>query len=74
MKKNVGSADRYIRFIFGVAFLLNIIITNPPFIELLVLLIIGLILIKTSFTGSCPLYLILKVNTIPGTKKTETTE
>lgn len=63
MKKNVGDADSFIRFMVGLAFLLNIIILEPPFIQLLILLVLGLFILKSAFTRSCPLYIPLNVNT-----------
>lgn len=56
MKKNVGKTDSYMRFMFGVAFLINIIILEPAAIGTIVLLAIGVILIATALTQHCALY------------------
>ncbi len=62
MKVNVGSADKAIRIVIGLALL-----------SLLFLLdgkarwfgLIGLVPLLTAFTGFCPLYTLLGVNTCP---------
>ena len=56
MSKNMGAADRFIRFliaiIFAILFFADIISGTFG----IVLLVIGIVLILTSFTGVCPLY------------------
>ncbi len=62
MKVNVGSADKAIRIVIGLALL-----------SLLFLLdgrarwfgLIGLVPLLTAFTGFCPLYTLLGVSTCP---------
>ena len=56
MKKNVGHTDSYIRFMPGVAFLLNIIILEPAAIGTIVLLVIGVMFLATAFTHHCGIY------------------
>ncbi len=63
MNKNMGQADRYIRFILGVGVLLQIFIFDLGFVGILILLLVGLILIRTSFSGYCPLYVPFKIHT-----------
>jgi len=65
MVKNVGPTDRYIRFMVGISFLLNIIILKPGIVGSMLLLLIGGILLFTSFAGTCRLYTLLKINTCP---------
>ncbi len=62
MEKNVGPADRYIRFLVGVAFLVNIIILEPGFFGGVILLVLGGLMLFTSYTGSCALYSLLKIS------------
>ncbi len=63
MNINVGSADKYIRFLCGLAFLLNIIVLKPGVIGTIILLVLGLGMIYTSYSGFCWLYNLLKINT-----------
>ncbi len=72
MGKNVGKVDAYIRFLLGVAFLLNIFALETGIIGTIVLLVLGLAMIITSFTGYCGLYTLLKIDTY--TVKEETKE
>ncbi len=61
--KNMGMTDRYIRFLLGVGFLVNIPVTEPGFLGLVVLLVLGLLMIKSSVTGHCPAYVPFKICT-----------
>ncbi len=63
MKKNVGPADRYIRTLVGVSFLLNIFVVKPGAIGTIVLLAIGLAVLYSAYSGYCWAYDILKVST-----------
>ena len=63
MKKNVGKTDSYIRFMLGVAFLLNIIILEPAAIGTIVLLVLGVMFLATSFTHYCGFYSLLGIST-----------
>jgi hypothetical protein len=69
MEKNVGKADAFIRFQFGVAFLVNIILFEPGIVGLIILLTLGLMLIKSAVTGYCPAYKYLKISTVVDTTK-----
>ena len=63
MEKNVGKTDKAIRFILGLVFLyLGYAYSYWWYI-------IAAILLITSFTGSCALYSLLKINTIGKKKK-----
>ncbi|MCU0845509.1 MAG: DUF2892 domain-containing protein [Spirochaetes bacterium] len=63
MVQNVGPADRYIRFLVGISFLLNIIILEPGFFGGLILFILGAGLLVSVYTGNCWVYTLLKVDT-----------
>lgn len=64
MKKNIGSADKVIRLIIAlVALILYFSGVNTGIIGI-ILIVFAVILILTSFIGSCPLYLPLGLNTI----------
>lgn len=63
MKKNVGDADSYIRFLFGIAFMLNIIILEPGIIGSIILLTLCIISFYTSFYKFCLLYKPFKICT-----------
>ena len=58
MEKNVGSADKKIRFILGLVFLtLGYMYSNWWYV-------LGVIALFTSFSGFCILYKPFKINTI----------
>ncbi len=63
MIKNVGNADSFIRFLVGLSLLLNIIILQPGFWGLLVLLVLGLLMLRSAFTRYCPVYVPFKIFT-----------
>ena len=63
--KNVGSIDKVIRYIIGVA-LLSLLFLIPGNLKFLGL--IGLVLILTAAFSFCPLYAILGINTRPDKK------
>jgi hypothetical protein len=65
MEKNVGMADAFTRFQFGVAFLVNIVILEPGIAGTIILLALAFILIKSAVTGYCPAYTQLKISTVP---------
>jgi hypothetical protein len=69
MEKNVGMADAFIRFQFGMALLINSIILGLGIVGTLILLVIGLLLIKSAFTGYCPACKALKFSTVVDTTK-----
>ena len=63
MKKNMGKADKMLRFIAGIL-LISLVFIGPqtPWGW------IGLIPLLTSFVGWCPLYVPFKWSTIKGNK------
>lgn len=65
MKKNLGSIDRIIRILFAVVvsvlFFTNVITGTLG----VLLLVVGGVLLATSFINFCPLYAILGINTCP---------
>ena len=71
MKKNVGAADRYVRFIIGFGFVMSIFSLEPSKLGIFILLALGLLLWFTVYTQYCFLYDILKINTFIEEKKPE---
>jgi hypothetical protein len=71
VKKNVGASDRYIRFMIGLAFVMNIFSLEPTRFGTFVLLAIGFLIWNTVYTGYCFLYDILGINTTGEGKKPE---
>jgi len=66
MKKNVGTTDRYIRFLVGVALFINIIVLKPGLAGTILLAIGGIAFLLTAYFSFCSLYLPLKICTITG--------
>ena len=63
MKKNMGSADRWIRFLLAAtAIILYITHVISGAIGITIIVIAGIFLL-TSFVGSCPLYSLFGINT-----------
>lgn len=70
MQKNVGNADRFIRIMLGIILLL--LFLSEPFESLtgnLILLVISISMIATSFMSFCPAYTLFKINTGKSEKK-----
>jgi hypothetical protein len=63
MKKNVGPADRYIRALIGVSFLLQIFVLKPGAIGTIIFLALGLAVLYSAYSGYCWAYDLLKVST-----------
>ena len=64
MKTNMGTVDRVVRAIFAVSVLLLIIfniLSGPLAVALAVL---AVIFAATSLMGSCPIYSVLRINTL----------
>lgn len=63
MKKNMGSTDRIIRIIlaiaFGVLYFTNVVTGTLG----IVLLVLGIVFLLTSFISFCPLYLPFNIST-----------
>jgi len=66
MKANESTADRVIRFIMGIIFLIFGFIVLGNNILGVILDIIGIILVITAITGYCGLYAILGISTKKG--------
>mgnify|MGYP002261585986 CR=1 FL=1 len=60
MTRNVGRLDRAVRLVAGVMLLGLYGAVDPP---LKYFTLIGLVLVATAFSGFCPLYRLLGVNT-----------
>lgn len=71
IKHNIGTTDRYIRALVGLAFLMNIIALEPGRLGTFIFLALGLVLLVTAFTRYCPLYEPFKINTIEQLRKPE---
>lgn len=56
MKSNMGSADKFIRFMVGTALLVNIIILEPGAVGTIILLVLGLAMWVSAWNGYCPAY------------------
>lgn len=63
MKKNVGPADRYIRILVGVSFLLQIFTIKPGAIGTIIFLALGLAVLYSAYSGYCWAYDLLKIST-----------
>lgn len=61
----MGSADKFVRFMVGTALLLNIIILEPGAVGTTVLLVLGVAMWATAWTGYCPAYKPLGICTCP---------
>jgi hypothetical protein len=61
MKQNVGTSDQYIRFIFGVAFIMNIFTLNSGVALTIILLALAVSMFYSSYTKYCFMYDILKI-------------
>lgn len=68
MKKNIGSADRIVRFLLA-ALAAFLYFTNVVSGTLgIIILIVGGILLLTTLAGTCPLYSLIGLNTCPAKK------
>jgi hypothetical protein len=60
MTKNMGSADRIIRTVLGIAFIVAALVLGGWF---WVLGAFGVVFVATSFVSTCPLYMPLGLST-----------
>ena len=63
MKCNVGSADRIVRVVLGLALLALGLFVTPAGAWKWVLIVIGAISFVTGLSSRCPAYMLFKVNT-----------
>ena len=54
--QNMGSVDKFIRSMVGTAFLVNIIILEPGVAGTIILLVLGVAMLASAWTGYCPAY------------------
>jgi len=64
MKKNMGTIDRSIRTILAIGVAILYFTDNISGITAIVLGIIAIIFLITSFVGFCPLYTLLGISTL----------
>lgn len=69
MKKNMGLADKVIRIVIAVIFILSYTMGWVKGTIGIVLLILSVVFILTSFISFCPLYTLLGINTCPKDQK-----
>jgi amino acid transporter len=69
MKKNMGLADRIIRFSLGVVIAVLYFTGQISGTAAIILGIIALVFIATSFMGFCPAYLPIKLSTAKKSEK-----
>ena len=74
MKENMGTADSWLRFMVGLAFLINIYILEPGAVGTIILLALGILMWVTAWTHYCPAYTPIKFNSVEGGEKEETAE
>lgn len=63
MKKNVGPADQFTRFLIGLGFIMNIFTINAGIIGTIVFLVLAGSMFYSAFSGYCFLYSILNWST-----------
>ena len=70
MKQNVGTIDRIVRGIAGIALIASYVLEMVAGTAGIVMLVIGIVLLGTVITGWCPPYLLMGINT-KGTESTD---
>jgi hypothetical protein len=70
MKQNVGTIDRIVRGIAGIALIASYALEMVAGTAGIVMLVIGIVLLGTVITGWCPPYLLMGINT-KGTESAE---
>jgi hypothetical protein len=63
MKKNMGTIDRIIRLVVAAIIIVLYLTGTVPGVVGIILIVIALIFVATSFIGFCPLYTLLKIST-----------
>ena len=69
MQTNVGSTDRIIRAIVGIAALIGAVALGLGTGGGIALLVVGAVMVVTAAVGFCPLYRVLGLNTCPAPKR-----
>lgn len=69
MKINMGFADRVIRILVAIALIVLSFTAVKSGVISIVLLVVGIVFLVTSFFGVCPLYSLIGVNTCPKSAK-----
>lgn len=69
MKKNMGCVDRVLRTLAAVAIVVLIVLKVVAGTLLIVLGIVAAVFLITSAVGFCPLYVFLRISTIPRKKE-----
>ena len=69
MQTNVGTTDRIIRAIAGIAALIGALTLGIGTVGGILLLVVGAVLAVTAAVGFCPLYRVLGMNTCPVPKR-----
>ena len=64
LSKNVGNIDRIIRLFIGLFAITMSIIVGFSSIYSIIILIVGIVVLLTSVVSYCPIYSILRVDTI----------
>jgi hypothetical protein len=68
MTRNMGSTDRLIRLVIGIAALVGALVVGIGSVASIVLLVAGAIMLGTAAVGFCPLYRVFGVCTLPTAK------
>ena len=64
MKKTVGTLDKVIRIVVAIAALIVAFAIGASTALGIILLVVAMILLITGFSGYCPVYSVLKVDTL----------
>ena len=62
MTRNVGTIDRVIRIVLGIALLAMVVIADAPWRWIG---LVGIVPLLTALAGTCPLYSLLGLSTCP---------
>lgn len=65
MTANVGSTDKIIRLVLALLAVVGAFLTGIGTALGIVLLVVGVVLAVTAFTGFCPIYRVLGMSTSP---------
>jgi len=74
MKKNIGSADSYLRFMVGLAFLINIYILETGAVATVILLGLGIVMWVTAWTHFCGAYVPINFSSADGEEEEKAEE